>query len=347
MKKLLALSLAILMLFSLAACGKDKTDGQDSSLNNSQTENVNVDNTTLEDVLNGITADFDSTAKKLTSELEKTYDTVGTTYDSYVKNEQAIKDWYSLVENEVDKLFENTAEKAVTYYKLIASTLEHEDSDGIDDAMDDFYDAVYEDVFDNFYEIIYEDSFDELYEKYYDGIIEDAQDAVDYGDWLDVRSDFYSDWLDARSDFYSAWLDTRSDIYGDWLDVNSEFLYDDNFNMDDILGNKSASSTTEGKTDDKNETSTPANTENSNEEWRQFLKDYENWVDDYIAIVKKYKDNPTDMSILSDYTETVADLAEWSSRADEIELELEDTEAALEYSQELLRIAAKLAEAAY
>lgn len=77
------------------------------------------------------------------------------------------------------------------------------------------------------------------------------------------------------------------------------------------------------------------------------MKDYEAWVDDYIAIVKKYKENPTDMSILSDYTEMVSEMAEWAKRADEIELELQDTGVALEYSAELLRIAAKLAEAAY
>lgn len=82
-------------------------------------------------------------------------------------------------------------------------------------------------------------------------------------------------------------------------------------------------------------------------EWKQFLKDYEAWVDDYIEIVKKYKDNPSDMSILSDYTEMVSEIADWSERAEEIELELEDTSVALEYSTELLRIAGKLAEATY
>ena len=82
-------------------------------------------------------------------------------------------------------------------------------------------------------------------------------------------------------------------------------------------------------------------------EWKQFLKDYEAWVDDYIEIVKKYNNNPTDMSILSDYTEMVSEMAEWSEKADEIELELEDTDAALEYSKEVLRIGGKLAEAAY
>lgn len=89
------------------------------------------------------------------------------------------------------------------------------------------------------------------------------------------------------------------------------------------------------------------NTTSDDTEWKQFLKDYEAWVDDYIAIVKKYKNNPTDMSILSDYTEMVSEMAEWSEKADEIELELEDTAEALEYSKEVLRIAGKLAEAAY
>ncbi len=84
-------------------------------------------------------------------------------------------------------------------------------------------------------------------------------------------------------------------------------------------------------------------TEGSDKEWREFLKDYEKWVDDYIVLVKKYNQNPTDMSILSDYTEMVSEMAEWSSKADDIELELKDTEEALEYSQELLRIASKLA----
>lgn len=93
-------------------------------------------------------------------------------------------------------------------------------------------------------------------------------------------------------------------------------------------------------TDEKNENS-------SNEaEWKQFLKDYEDWVDNYIEITKKYEANPSDLSILTDYTEMVSELAEWSEKADEIELELKDSDAALEYSNELMRIANKLAEAA-
>ncbi len=81
----------------------------------------------------------------------------------------------------------------------------------------------------------------------------------------------------------------------------------------------------------------------SSVDWREFLVEYEEWVDDYIEIVKKYNNNPSDMSILSDYTEMVSEMTEWTDKADDVELSITDTDEALEYSQELLRIAGKLA----
>ena len=88
--------------------------------------------------------------------------------------------------------------------------------------------------------------------------------------------------------------------------------------------------------------SDPAPTE-PEAEWKQFLKDYEAWVDDYVEIFEKYKKNPADLSILYDYLDMVSEMVEWEERADEIELELEDTSAALEYSKEILRITGKMA----
>lgn len=84
-------------------------------------------------------------------------------------------------------------------------------------------------------------------------------------------------------------------------------------------------------------------------EWKQFLKDYEAWVEDYVKILKKYSENPTDMSIISDYTEMLKEVTEWEAKADEIEKELEEASPAeaIEYSAELLKITAKIAEAAY
>lgn len=89
--------------------------------------------------------------------------------------------------------------------------------------------------------------------------------------------------------------------------------------------------------------------ENSDVEWKKFLKDYEKWVDEYISITKKYKDNPSDMTILSDYTSMMTELTEWYSKVDDMQKELENASSSelVEYSKELARIAAKLAEASY
>lgn len=84
-------------------------------------------------------------------------------------------------------------------------------------------------------------------------------------------------------------------------------------------------------------------------DWRSFLKEYEDWVDEYIKITKKYSENPTDFSILGDYTDMLSEMTDWAEKTDEMEKALEDAsvDELLEYTNELVRIAAKIAEAAY
>ena len=109
-----------------------------------------------------------------------------------------------------------------------------------------------------------------------------------------------------------------------------------------------------------NETNSENNTENTssqttetveessvNSEWKQFLKDYEEWVDKYIEITEKYKSNPSDLSILGSYTEMMTELAEWSTKTEEIKKDLEQASSVelIQYSAELAKIVAKLAKA--
>ncbi len=80
--------------------------------------------------------------------------------------------------------------------------------------------------------------------------------------------------------------------------------------------------------------------------WKEFLVKYEQWVDAYIVLAKKVKDNPLDMTALTEYSAMMTELAQWTSDAEALEEDL-STEEALEYSAELARIAGKLAAAAY
>ncbi len=84
-------------------------------------------------------------------------------------------------------------------------------------------------------------------------------------------------------------------------------------------------------------------------EWKEFLEEYEAWVDDYIEITKKYKNNPSDVTILSDYTSMMTEMADWTTKTEDMEKELEEAspDELIEYSAELVRIAAKLADVAY
>ena len=102
--------------------------------------------------------------------------------------------------------------------------------------------------------------------------------------------------------------------------------------------------TDDQKTDDTASKESPqASPSTSNVSWKQFLKDYEKWVDDYIVIMEKYTKNPTDITILSDYMQCMQDIVEWSERADKIEEELEDDLVAQkEYIEMLARIVIKL-----
>ena len=94
---------------------------------------------------------------------------------------------------------------------------------------------------------------------------------------------------------------------------------------------------------------TNANNNSSAEkaEWEKFIDDYNKWTDEYIEMVNKYKSNPTDASILSDYTEMASEAAQWAEEADKFTDELKDSPTdAAKFAEELLKISNKLAKAA-
>ena len=81
-------------------------------------------------------------------------------------------------------------------------------------------------------------------------------------------------------------------------------------------------------------------------DWKQFLDDYEAWVDSYVAFMKKYKENPTDTSLISEYAEFAGDTVEWSEKAKQYEDGLKDMSAAdaAEYTKRTAEILKKLTE---
>ena len=170
MKRLLSLMLVLCMVLSLAACG----GGENEETNNDNPSKVKIDYSTLEGILTGIAADFTATSEEINTELANVQKSIGDTFSGYENNIDKIEAYYTFCIDTTKKLYSRTWDNSVKYYKLVASSVDHSDADGIDSATEDFYDAIYEDAFDELYDIIYEDAFDD----FYDVIYEDAFDLL-------------------------------------------------------------------------------------------------------------------------------------------------------------------------
>jgi len=81
-------------------------------------------------------------------------------------------------------------------------------------------------------------------------------------------------------------------------------------------------------------------------DWRAFLREYEEWVDEYIDLMRRYAANPTDLSLLIEYMESVQRIIEWAERAERVEVDLANDPVALaEFLATMVRIIQRLAEA--
>ena len=56
-------------------------------------------------------------------------------------------------------------------------------------------------------------------------------------------------------------------------------------------------------------------------ELKEFLDSYEDFVDDYVAFMEKYYKNPSDLSLLSDYSEFLQKYTEFASKVDDYDID--------------------------
>jgi hypothetical protein len=75
-----------------------------------------------------------------------------------------------------------------------------------------------------------------------------------------------------------------------------------------------------------------------NSDCEQFLKDYETFATSYISILKKYKSNPSDMTIMGEYTEMAQKKAEMDKNARDCN--------DIKYAAKITAIASRIASAA-
>ena len=56
------------------------------------------------------------------------------------------------------------------------------------------------------------------------------------------------------------------------------------------------------------------NVSSNNSECDEFLEGYENFMDKYIAIIKKQKADPADMSIMTEYATIITEASKWAGK---------------------------------
>lgn len=103
--------------------------------------------------------------------------------------------------------------------------------------------------------------------------------------------------------------------------AKTDYQYKDNTNNTESEGDtaneessKPISSTeTSSKKEEKASSSSKSNETNDglSADFKAAMDSYENFMDEYVAFMKKYKANPTDMSLLSDYTDYMSDYADF------------------------------------
>lgn len=274
--------------------------------------------------------DVEDTISALETECEQLKEGIDS-YDKYVENTAKVEAFYTQVYEENKALCFRMYEYSYDYAGMILNS--DLSCDDMYDELEVIYDTVYDDAGDEIYDGIYDGLLDDLYDAFYDGVFDDAYDTIPYSELSKVRSNEYG-WLsDCRSDVYSDLSDCRSDIYDFYCDIRGEMWSDDiekakreleKFREDiDKLkqknNNKENSSASEEKkeptptakpkaSDSKTETEKPV--DGMREGFKEALDSYEAFFDEYCAFMKKYKENPEDLSLIMGYAEFLSQYTE-------------------------------------
>jgi gas vesicle protein len=142
---------------------------------------------------------------------------------------------------------------------------------------------------------------------------------------------------------YAESVKTVSDAYSDVIKQTSEAYSE---------AAKSVSSDLADVTDAANAVaglatalgSTTKSSSSSNVNWKKAMDDYEKFVDDYVSFMKKYKANPTDMSLLTEYASMAQKATTASDSISKVQSDLSGSDL-VEFTKRYSKIAAKMASA--
>ena len=240
MKKIIVITLTLIMAVAMAACSGEAT------VTTSEEKQVSVG--TIEELELLIEEDVTNTTSALNTEYETLVAEINT-FEAYQKNVDKVQAFYDKIYDENREMCIRMREYSVAYAKLITSS--NATNDEKEDAIDSMYDAIYDDACGDIYDAIYDDLMGEMYDAFYDGVVSDGYDYVAYERWYDMSSEAYEMWSDCGSDIYDEWSDCGSDVYDFWSDIYSAMWDDDDAEIQEEIEGFEADIKAMRETEDK------------------------------------------------------------------------------------------------
>lgn len=328
--------------------GTDEEDGDHTDVETTVTPPSAT--TSYEELESSVETAVETALTALTEEWERFCEGIDS-FEAYMEKQSEVKAFYDKINVEAATLCIQMCQYSIDYAEAIlasgASADEmYSDAEGI-------YDLIYDDIGDEIHDGIYDGILDEMNDAFYSGALDDRPDGVSYSDWSNPRSKEYKMWSNTRSDVYEHWSDGRSDVYRFWSDLRSELYNDDiegakdeiaDFQKDvDKMTGKLETAPTEPST-------TPADpgddTGKIRDKFKAAMDSYEKFFDEYVAIMQKYQQNPTDLSILADYAKYAGQYADMMQKMEAWEDEELNAAETAYYIEVQARISKKLLEIA-
>ena len=335
MWKRICVIILLVSVVLLTACGNEAGNKEDELGINE------YDNTTLEGIIEGVEKDFDTTIVYLEKNLNDVYQTMNQTYEGYLENKQSLYDWYDLMKLESNALFKRTEEKAIEYYKLIASTIDHEKEGTMSDAMEDFYETVFEKCYAKYYEEVCDDMMDFVYGEIYEEIVEEAEDTIDETEWEKEYEECYEH-LESTYEEISNLCYEVVNLQGEiWYAIGNEF-YDKNFDVEKIVETCIANYEKEQQEEQQEEQESEPS-----DEFVDMMDAYEEFFDEYVDFINEYNSAEDITDMLTEYTQIMERYTNVMKELNELDVTELSTADALYYSEVMIRISEKMLEIEY
>lgn len=375
MKKIISALLAAVAVFQFSACSNSnntentiendidsniettaETRQRQTTVQTSETKKASSEKSDdpIEELSNIVEKDVEDTLDALYSEYEQIKSEIDT-YDKYLSNTDKMEAFYEKVYDVHKSLCIRMREYSIDYVNIIINS--DMSTKDMYNELDELYDNIYDDAGDDIYDGVYDGILDDLYDDYYDGILDIDYDDIDnYKEWSTTHSDEYKLWSHTRSDVYSDWSDFRSDVYSFWSDIRSA-IWNDNMeramkkiekfqkDIDKLNGVKTAETENVDETTVTEKKENPTSTSNDiRPEFKAALDSYEEFFDDYCDIMKKYIENPLDMSILTEYYEYIEKAEEMDEKLDALDDDEWSDEETKYYLEVTTRVTTKMLE---